>query len=97
MATMNQCALSFNGISVVLCASIVVLIRFWCLGISVFAVKNESEQSNAAVCEGKWGRMSRIMASSSAAEFMCVCGRRLWTADAWGILSRVMFSLHKAL
>jgi hypothetical protein len=53
MAAMNQCALSFNGMSVVLCASIVVLSRFWCLGISVLAMKNESEQSSAAVCEGR--------------------------------------------
>ena len=53
MATKSQCASSFNGISVVLCASIVVLIRFWCLGISVCVIKYESEQSNAAVCEDK--------------------------------------------
>jgi hypothetical protein len=55
-------------------------------------MKNESEQSNAAVCEGKWGRMSSMMVSSSAAEFMCLCRRRLWMADAWGILSRVTWA-----
>ena len=53
MATMNQCALSFSGMSVVLCASIVALSRFWCLGISCLVMKTESEQSIAAVCEGR--------------------------------------------
>ena len=53
MATMNQCALAFSGMSVVLCASIVALSRFWCRGISGLVMKNESEQSNAAVCEGR--------------------------------------------
>jgi len=50
MVTMNQCTLSCNKFSVVVCASIVVLIRFWCLGISVSAMKNESKQSSAAEC-----------------------------------------------
>ena len=53
MATMSQCALAFSGMSVVLCARIVALSRFWCLGISGLVMKNESEQSNAAVCEGR--------------------------------------------
>ena len=53
MTTMNQCALSFSGMSLVLCASIVALSRFWCLGISGLDMKNESEQSNAAVCDGR--------------------------------------------
>ena len=32
------------------------------------------------------------MASSSAAEFMYVCRRKLWMADAWGIFSKVAWA-----
>ena len=36
------------------------------------------------------------MASSSAAEFMYVCRRKLWMADAWGIFSKVAWAIVRS-
>ena len=36
------------------------------------------------------------MASSSAAEFMYVCLRKLWMADAWGIFSKVAWAMFRS-
>ena len=49
-STRNQCALSNNGMRVVLCVLITFLTRFWCLGMFVRGMKYESWHSTE--CRG---------------------------------------------
>jgi hypothetical protein len=92
MAARNQWALLCSGSSVVVCASIVVLILFWWRRMFCAVMKNESEQSRAAVCSGMCGRSKCMMASSIAAELMCLCNRRLWRAVVWGMFPSVSWA-----
>ena len=89
MAARNQWSLLCSGINVVVCASIVFFNLVWWRNMFCAVMKNESEQSKAAVCGGMCGRSRCMMASSSAAELMCMCGRKLWRAVAWGIFPSV--------
>ena len=87
-STRNQCALSNNGMRVVLCVLITFLTRFWCLGMSVRGMKYESWHSSRHEFGGNRGRMRRMRISSMAADDMCACFLSDWMACACGVRLR---------